>query len=114
MNTHPALIADTLDDLADIGDPWAPEPKPAPVAPAPDGGWHPMVRSIAQRLRRMRGIGAPSQVGPQGLDLGFLLACHRQIPGVFADLVRWRTGAHQAVPGARNALRHTLHATGVL
>jgi len=106
------LYSDALDDLRGV-DPFAPEP---PLV----GVLHPMMATMRERVQRHAGLVGPEHGG--ALDMGFLLVCHELAPERFRDLVEWRTGgkpstiveSYQYVNGARNALRCTLHQTGVL
>lgn len=107
MNTHPALISDAYDDLADVGDPWAPEP--APAAPAlPPAAYRATLAKFRDRCALMA-------CDPDFLALvdptAYLL--RGQLAHAFRRGAA-QTGAYQTTPGAYNALRSDLHSTGVL
>jgi len=109
MNTHPAFISDAYDDLADVGDPWAPEPSPAPGAPAPaPAAYRAFFAKLANRCALMTCDPAfLALVDPMAYLLRGQLA-HAFRRGAA------QTGAYQTTPGAYNALRSDLHSTGVL
>ena len=104
MNTHPVFISDALDDLAEVGDPWAPEPKPAPVAPPPVSA---QFRAGFAKLRDRTAL--------MTCDADFLMlvdpAAYLLRGSCIAAFRRGaaQTGAYQPVPGARNKLRCDLH-----
>lgn len=104
------FISDDFDDVRGL-DPWAPEPKPAPVAPAPVPVW-----KLVADVHVKRGLDMCADPEFLALVDPVFAVCAQQIltqmSFAFAKGASL-TGAYKPVPGARNAMEHTLYQIGV-
>lgn len=103
------LMSDALDDLAaDRATPVAPPPPTAAQR-----AWH---ANLARgRVMVEADAGFLAIVAPDlYLFRGSILANATILANFGRSAAQCQEPNYQAVPGARNALRHTLHATGVL